>query len=137
MESPERMPIACVHCAKAKAKCDKKVSRGSQTTIPQKKGRCGGQWHDCGAGGVTYLWQGSRFFGLPDASPSVGNKKLIDSTGAVLAMCKQADSLPIKSDSAIISGALTSRDQSSAAASGACFACLGRLPYLAIIIPAA
>ena len=27
MESPtERMPIACVHCAKAKAKCDKKVS---------------------------------------------------------------------------------------------------------------
>jgi hypothetical protein len=27
MESPERMPIACVHCAKAKAKCDKKVSR--------------------------------------------------------------------------------------------------------------
>ena len=26
MESPtERMPIACVHCAKAKAKCDKKV----------------------------------------------------------------------------------------------------------------
>jgi hypothetical protein len=27
MDSPtERMPIACVHCAKAKAKCDKKVS---------------------------------------------------------------------------------------------------------------
>ena len=26
MDSPtERMPIACVHCAKAKAKCDKKV----------------------------------------------------------------------------------------------------------------
>jgi len=26
METPmERMPIACVHCAKAKAKCDKKV----------------------------------------------------------------------------------------------------------------
>lgn len=28
MDSPtERMPIACVHCAKAKAKCDKKVSQ--------------------------------------------------------------------------------------------------------------
>jgi hypothetical protein len=28
MEAPmERMPIACVHCAKAKAKCDKKVCR--------------------------------------------------------------------------------------------------------------
>jgi hypothetical protein len=34
MDSPtERMPIACVHCAKAKAKCDKKVrgqSRGGR-----------------------------------------------------------------------------------------------------------
>ena len=29
MDSPtERMPIACVHCAKAKAKCDKKVREG-------------------------------------------------------------------------------------------------------------
>ena len=31
MDSPtERMPIACVHCAKAKAKCDKKVSASSR-----------------------------------------------------------------------------------------------------------
>jgi hypothetical protein len=31
------MPIACVHCAKAKAKCDKKVSRALKTNIPQKR----------------------------------------------------------------------------------------------------
>lgn len=34
MDSPtERMPIACVHCAKAKAKCDKKVSESSREGI--------------------------------------------------------------------------------------------------------
>ena len=34
MDSPtERMPIACVHCAKAKAKCDKKVSLPTRTPL--------------------------------------------------------------------------------------------------------
>jgi hypothetical protein len=60
----------------------------------------------------------------------------LTSAGTVFAVCKQADSLPNKSDSAIISGTLTSREQSSAAAFRACFACIGRLPYLTIIISA-
>jgi hypothetical protein len=38
MESPERMPIACVHCAKAKAKCDKKVSRAPKVTNHGRSG---------------------------------------------------------------------------------------------------
>ena len=39
MDSPERMPIACVHCAKAKAKCDKKVKHYTQIPGSQSKRR--------------------------------------------------------------------------------------------------
>jgi hypothetical protein len=129
------MPIACVHCAKAKAKCDKKVSKGSQTTYHRKRQ----MWRSMARLWSRWLHTFGKAVGFSNLllHASAGNKQLIDSAGAVLAMYEQADSLPIESDSAIISGTLTSREHSSAAAFGACFACLGRLPYLAIIIPTA
>ena len=66
------MPIACVHCAKAKAKCDKKVSRAPKTTYHRKRA-------DVEVNGTTvepavaYLWQGSSVFDLL-LQASVGNK---------------------------------------------------------------
>jgi hypothetical protein len=88
-----------------------------------------------GAGGCIPLARQSVF----DPScclASVWTQRLIDSAGTMLAVRKQADRLPVTSDSTIISGTLTSREQSSAAAFRACFACLGRFPYLTTIVPA-
>lgn len=48
MDSPtERMPIACVHCAKAKAKCDKKVSNIYRSMKEEGRAVCSGEDTDC------------------------------------------------------------------------------------------
>jgi hypothetical protein len=43
------MPIACVHCAKAKAKCDKKVSRALKNQHTTEEADMEVNRHDCGA----------------------------------------------------------------------------------------
>lgn len=100
MDSPtERMPIACVHCAKAKAKCDKKVSHLKRNRA-RETGRLGfllGQT-TCPVVGLCCL----EFLNCIRSLDTFGKPTLMPGfLGAMLQVCEQTDSLSVEGHTAI------------------------------------
>ena len=116
MESPtERMPIACVHCAKAKAKCDKKVSTPVVEVF----------WIN---GQLTYCLY--LVHECIDTTPRIR----FDSscTGSLLEMREQAAGLPVEGDTSFFpqskpSNKSTSPTVGTQSAYGCCFSCITTL----------
>lgn len=95
MDSPtERMPIACVHCAKAKAKCDKKVSHYNpgDHEINSNPFQLVSRMGDSSSGST-----GVQIHLVPHLN--VCQDLTARSIGSMFEMCEQTDRVPVKGHS--------------------------------------
>ncbi len=130
MDSPtERMPIACVHCAKAKAKCDKKVGSSQSREAPRPIHCPTGKWSSENRG-----WTAGYALPLPSSVDDPSNLIFLRLTssrlGPLLKMCEQTDCVPVSGYSKVITYPSPDQPPSTSHETSfrACFTQLGLIP---------